>query len=139
MSCIVEDGMAICGNFAEVLPAKPKDMDYDRSYKWIEPYSFEWRETLGTAVCSCKTVKVYYAPYYGYDYYHNENCNLLRKLEAEPQIHNLYETYLPAINHYNDAVPNSDHIPLYIKVLSRTSKVKVRHSPIKNINQGVLL
>lgn len=139
MGCIVGGGMAICGNFADLLPEKPEKMDYDKSYKWVEPYSFEWRETLGKTICNCKNVEVHYAPYYGYDYYHNKNCNLLRKLEAEPQINNLYETYLPAINHYNDAVPNTDRIPLYVQTISRTSKVKVRHSPIQNVEQGVLL
>lgn len=139
MDCEIWEGGAICGNFAELQDTKPEPFDYDKTARWVEPYSFEWRETLGKTICNCKTVRVSYAPYYGHDYFHNDNCNLMRKLEAEPQIQNLYETYLPAINHYNDAVPDSDHIPIYIKSSSRTSHVKVRHSPIKDTRQVVLL
>lgn len=139
MDCDVWDGGAVCGNFAELQERKPEPFDYDRTAKWLEPYPFEWRETLGKTVCNCKTVRVNYAPYYGFDYYHLDTCNLMRKLEAEPGIRNLYEIYLPAITRYNDAVPNTDRIPLYIKSRSSTHRVRVRHSPIRNINQAVLL
>lgn len=140
MDCeVFGNGSAICGNFATLQAEKPKDFDYTRTAKWLEPYPFEWRETLGKTICNCKTVEVHYAPYYGHDYYHTKNCNLLRKLEAEPGITNLYETYLPAINHYNDAVPNSEHIPIYIKGVSRATKVTVRHSPVIDTRQGALL
>ena len=116
MDCeIFASGSAICGNFAERTDTKPESFDYDHTAKWYEAYPFDWRETLGGTVCNCSRVKVNYAPYFGYDYFHLDSCNLMRKLDAEPGIYNLVETYLPAINHYTDAVPNSDHIPLYIK------------------------
>lgn len=118
----------IHGNFEEVLPEMPKDFHYDRDAKWLQPFDLEWRETLGGVICSCKTVEVHFAPYYGFDYYHMPTCNLMRKLDAEPQINNLIETYLPAMNQYSDSVPADSHIKLYIKGAkrSRSSKVPVR-------------
>ena len=139
MDCEVWEGGAICGNFAELSDSKPEPFDYDKTSKWHEPYSFEWRETLGKTICNCKTVRVHYAPYYGYDYFHSDSCNLIRKLEAEPQIQNLYETYLPAINRYNDSVPNTNRIPLYIKTSSRVSRIKVRVGTSINERQMVLV
>lgn len=131
MDCDQIGDITICGNFAERTDEKPADFDYMRTAKWYEDYSFDWRETLGGVVCNCKRVKVDFAPYYGFDYYHLDTCNLMRKLEAEPGIQNLIETYLPAITHYTDAVPNSDHIPLYIKGLkkSRAFNIKVKAYP----------
>ncbi len=139
MGCKVFEGGVICGNFAERQESKPKDLDYMQSAKWYEDYPFDWRETLGSTICNCKRVKVNYAPYYGYDYFHMDTCNLMQKLNAEPQIQNLYETYLPAINHYTDAVPNSDQIPLYIQNKSRKQKIKVNIARKMDIRQGVLL
>jgi len=118
----------ICGNFAERQETEPENFDFMSTAKWYQDYPCEWRETLGGVVCSCKRVKVDYAPYYGFDYFHLDNCNLMRKLAAEPGIHNLIETYLPAMTHYNDSVPNTAHIPIYIKgpKRGRAYKVKVR-------------
>lgn len=132
MDCeIFGSGSAICGNFASLQSTKPEPFDYDKTAKWVEPYLFEWRETLGKTVCNCRVVEVHYAPYFGYDYYHSKYCNLLRKLDAEPGILNLYELYLPSITHYEDAVANRERIPLYIKSKSRASRVKVRHASAK--------
>jgi hypothetical protein len=40
MSCLTNEDntMFVCGNFAEVLPEKPKDYDYETDAKWLEPY-----------------------------------------------------------------------------------------------------
>ncbi len=125
------NGMTISGNFAQRQESKPKDFDYMSTGKWYENYPFDWRETLGGVICNCKRVKVNYAPYYGFEFFHLDSCNLMRKLEAEPGIQNLIETYLPAITHYTDAVPNSDHISLYIKGLKKSRKhnIKVKTYP----------
>lgn len=139
MDCEILEGGAICGNFAELEQAKPEPFDYDKTSKWVEPYSFEWRETLGKTICNCKTVEVHYAPYYGYDFFHRDTCNLMRKLNDNPGIANFYECYLPSITQYNTAVPNTERIPLYIKNLSRSSKVRVRRGAVKDTRQGVLL
>lgn len=124
-------GNFICGNFAERQESKPENFDYMTTGKWYEDYPFDWRETLGGVICNCKRIKVNYAPYYGFDHFHLDTCNLMRKLAAEPGIENLIETYLPSITRYTDSVPNSDHIPLYIKGLnsSRACKIKVKTYP----------
>lgn len=138
MDCeIGSNGGAICGNFAKLQDSKPEPFDYDKTAKWLEPYSFDWRETLGSTICNCKTVEVHYAPYYGWDYYHLDTCNLMRKLRAEPGLNNLHEHYLPAITHYTDAVPNQDNIPLYIQGIGRASKIKINQ--YKSFKQGTLL
>lgn len=126
MDCEDLGGITISGNFAERTETKPKDFDYNRTGKWYEPYSFEWRETLGGTICNCSRIKVNYAPYFGYDYYHLDSCNLMRKLDAEPGIHNLVQTYLPAITRYTDSVPNRDRIPLYIKGRKRSRSYAIR-------------
>lgn len=122
------NGVHISGNFAERTETKPKDFDYMTTGKWYEPYSFEWREVLGNAICNCTRIKVNYAPYFGYDYFHLDTCNLMRKLEAEPGIANLREIYLPAITHYTDSVPNTGKLQIWVKGLrkSRPAKIKVR-------------
>lgn len=126
MDCEDLGGITISGNFAPLEDRKPEPFNYDRTAKWLEPYSFEWREVLGDAICNCTMVQVHYAPYYGHDFYHTENCNLMRKLAAQPQIHNLREVYLPAITHYTDSVPNTGHLPIWVNAKSRAYKVKVK-------------
>lgn len=138
MDCEQYGQITVCGNFAEVQDSKPEPFDYDHTCKWYDDYPFDWRETLGKTVCNCKKVLVHYAPYYGYDYFHQDTCNLMRKLDAEPQILNLGETSLPAITHYTDAVPNSNHIPLYIRTVGRKSHIKVK-TFFRNERQMALL
>jgi hypothetical protein len=125
------NGNFICGNFAERQESKPENFDFMTTGKWYEDYPFGWRETLGGVICNCKRIKVNYAPYYGFDHFHLDTCNLMRKLAAEPGLANLMEIYLPSITRYTDSVPNSDHIPLYIKGLSssRARKIKVKTYP----------
>ena len=122
-------GVVVCGNFAEVLPEKPENLDYESSAKWIEPYEMEWREVMGDAICSCTTVEVHYAPYYGFDYYHRDTCSLMRKLKAQPQIENLREVYLPAMNQWSDSLKNDGKIHIWVENKSRKTTVKVKTSP----------
>jgi len=118
----IGEGIIISGNFAERTKEMPKDFDHTTTGKWYAPYTMQWRETLGGTICSCKQVKVNFAPYYGYDYFHMDYCNLMKKLRDYPQIESLVETYLPAMHQYHDAVPADTHTPLYIK--GRSSKGK---------------
>jgi hypothetical protein len=118
MDCEVWENGAMCGNFAKLQDKKPEPFNYDKTAKWIEPYNLEWREVLGDAVCNCTTVEVHYAPYFGYDFYHRPNCNLMRKLEASPGILNLYEIYLPAMNQYNNAVKTTKSRSVWVHRLS---------------------
>jgi hypothetical protein len=133
MDCEDYGGITITGNFAELQQTKPEPFNYDKTAKWIEPYACEWREVLGDAVCSCTTVEVHYAPYYGFDHYHRDTCNLMRKLRAEPQIQNLREVSLPAMIQYSDSVPNTGKISIWVEnKTKRSKKVSVRHKVSSN-------
>lgn len=114
----------ICGNFAKLQDKKPEPFNYDESSKWIEKYSFDWRETLGDAICNCAIIEVNYAPYYGFDYFHNDSCNLMRKLEKYPGISNFYEIYLPSINNYSTSVKSKKSRQIWVYKQSRTSKIE---------------
>lgn len=131
MGVIDYGGILVHGNFAEVLPEKPKDFNYEEDAKWLEPYpkDFEYREKIGSVICTCKIVEVHYAPYYGFDFYHTGGCNLLRQIKARPSLLNLvsYE-HLPAIVFYeNQTVPAKTTQGIYIDYKSR----KVANIPVK--------
>jgi len=127
MGIIQMGDVIVHGNFAEVLPEKPKEFDYNSDAKWIEPYSMEWREVLGDAVCNCTTVEVHFAPYYGFSFFHRDTCNLMRKIEAQPGIANLYEVYLPSMTQYHNAVENTGKLSIWVhKKPSRAKKIKVK-------------
>lgn len=92
MSCdFSEDGtMVVCGNFAEVLPEKPKDFDYERDAKWLEDYPKDLeRIKIGKTTCDCKKIETHYAPWYGYSWFHSEDCALLKRVKERPQLLNL--------------------------------------------------
>ena len=126
MDCEEYGGITICGNFAERLEEKPADFDYMTTGKWYEPYPFETREKIGHVICSCKRVKVDFAPYYGWDMWHEDSCNLMRQLKAKPQLANLWQySYLPAIYPASD-VPADKPVPLWIDTRSRRATIKVR-------------
>ena len=127
MDCETNGSLTITGNFAELQQSKPEPFDYDRTAKWIEPFTMEWREVMGDAICSCTTVEVHYAPYYGFDFFHRDNCNLMRKLAAQPQIANLREIVLPAMTQWDDSVKNDGKLHIWVEPKrSRVKKVKVR-------------
>ena len=127
MDCEDLGGIVISGNFAELQDKKPEPFNYDRTAKWVEPYSMEWREVMGDAICSCTTVEVHYAPYYGFDYYHRDNCSLMRKLAAQPGIYNLREVVLPAMTQWDDSVPNDGKLHIWVDHKSkRPKKVNVQ-------------
>lgn len=132
MSIITMGDAIICGNFSEIQQKKPEPFDYDSESKWIEDYPLEWRETLGRTVCNCKKLEVHYAPYYGWDYYHMDSCNLVRKLYDNPGIRNLYESYLPRVTRYTDAVPADTPAPLYISGRTSTKHIKVKQVTVNN-------
>lgn len=140
MDCETWDGGAICGNFAELLPEQPKDFDYSNTGKWMQGYPFEKREVIGGTACNCKKVECHYAPYYGFDYYHNKNCNLTRKVTSRPGLMNLWAyEHLPAIRFSDQAAEFDGPIPLYVETSSRTSRVTVRRSPQRDARQVALL
>ena len=140
MDCEIWEGGAICGNFAELQDKKPDPFDYDRTAKWLEPYPFDKREVIGGTVCNCKTVKVHYAPYYGFDYFHLDSCFLMQKYRNTTNPDYFWSMqYLPSIQFGDNAVPVDTPPRAYIKGRSSTSHIKVRHGSLQNITQGVLL
>lgn len=122
MGVIIMGDIAVHGNFEEVQLEKPEDFDYKSDAKWLEPYSMEWRETMGNAICSCTKVEVHFQPYYGFDYYHQKTCSLMRKLDAEPQITNLREVYLPQMNQWDDSVKNDGKSHIWVNNKSKRPK-----------------
>lgn len=133
MGVVDYGGVLVHGNFAKVLPEKPKNFDFESDAKWLEDYPLDWRETWGNTICSCRKIEVHYAPYYGFDYFHLDSCNLMRKLEAEPQIQNLFEIYLPRVTHYKDAVPADVEPGIYVRNRSSKCRVKVRVVDTRNL------
>lgn len=90
MGSINYGDVIICGNFAEVLPEKPKDFNYDTDAKWLEPYPKDAeRITIGKTTCDCKQIETHFAPYYGFTWYHTDKCALLQRVKARPQLRNL--------------------------------------------------
>ena len=135
MDCGTSGSITMCGNFAEREDTKPKDY-YDRTAKWWEDYPLEWREKIGNVICNCQKIKVDYAPYYGFDYYHDDKCNLMKAIKDKPQLAQLppYQ-YLPAIVIDKHAVPVSKGNTIYVSYHDRIKKILVKnYAP-----QGVLL
>lgn len=81
--------MAICGNFNSYTKRRPKNWGHT-GYKMIVPFKFKWRATLGRAVCNCKTVKEHYQPWYGYTWYHSDECATIKHLNKYPQMENFF-------------------------------------------------
>lgn len=79
----------MCGNFAKVTKKRPKNW-FDVGYKMFVPFPFRWRVTIGKVTCDCKEVKECYQPYYGWDWYHEDSCALIKLVEARPQLKNLW-------------------------------------------------
>jgi len=93
MSCNFSEDKTtvVCGNFAELLKEKPKNFDYMSSGKWLEDYPKTWeRITIGKTTCDCEKIEEHYAPYYGFKWYHNKDCALIKKVEEKPQLRNLW-------------------------------------------------
>lgn len=94
MGCLSDDEgtIFVCGNFAELLPEKPKDFDYESDAKWLEPWPKEWpdRVTIGKTTCDCKQIETHYAPWYGFTWYHNKECALIKRVEERPGLKNLW-------------------------------------------------
>lgn len=90
MGCQISDNMVICGNFAEVLPEKPKDFDYDSDAKWLEPYPEKWeRIKIGKTTCTCQKIETHYQPWYGYSWFHTDECALMQRVKDRPSLLNL--------------------------------------------------
>jgi len=103
MGCKFFEGGIMCGNFAEVLPEKPKDFDYESDAKWLEPYPKEMeRIRIGKTTCDCKQIETHYAPWYGYSWFHVKDCALLKRVKERPQLLNLPAFYNVECIGYSD-------------------------------------
>jgi hypothetical protein len=91
MGLISNGKVTIIGNFEKPKRYKhgrPKDA-FDRDYKAIIPYDFEWRATLGKVTCDCTECIEAYQPYYGFTWYHMPECAILKHYNKHPQMANL--------------------------------------------------
>jgi hypothetical protein len=90
MGIITNGKIHILGNFAEYTDKKPDSFEedykmmvrYDEALKGIE------RPTLGKVVCDCVMVKEHYMPYYGWDWYHSDECAIMKHYNKYPQMAN---------------------------------------------------
>lgn len=128
---VIESGnIIICGNFAELLPSKPKNFDYMSNAKWLEPYPFERREVIGGTICSCDKVEWWHNVYWEPDVFHLKTCNLMKKLRDNPGLANLWAyEHLPQVAFSSLAVPADTKVKMYISYRSRTYRVRVRRTP----------
>lgn len=79
----------ICGGSNHLkITEKP---DYESGYKMIVPYKFKDRHKIGKVECDCNKMLEIYQPFYGFSWYHMEECALLKHLEKHPQIANLIQ------------------------------------------------
>ncbi len=96
MSCIIGNGVAICGNFVKPTKRKPKNW-IERGYKIIVPFTFKWRANLGKVVCDCKYIHEHYQPWYGFTWLHSEECATMKHLKKYPQMQNFFWEYDPKV------------------------------------------
>jgi len=99
MGCIDNGKICIIGNFAKITKKKPKnwfDKDYKIMVSWDEfsKGKFE-RPKLGKVVCDCKEVLECYQPYYGFNWYHSDECAVMKNYRKYPQMQNLLGEYTP--------------------------------------------
>jgi hypothetical protein len=94
MSCAFGDGIVACGNFVKPTKRRPKNW-IDRGYKIVVPYDFKWRDKLGDVECDCKEIEEHYQPWYGFSWYHLDDCAIGKHLKKHPGILNLIEVRFP--------------------------------------------
>lgn len=86
-----KDGsIVLIGNFAKISKKKPKG--YDNEYKVMVPFNFKWRATLGKVECDCTEVLECYQPYYGFSFYHSDDCAIMKHYKKYPQMLNFIES-----------------------------------------------
>lgn len=88
MSCIIGNGIAICGNFSKLRKGKPENWAW-KTYKTLIPYPFRWRKKIGKVKCTCKEVIEMHQPYYGCTWLHSPDCALMKLIKEKPQLQNL--------------------------------------------------
>lgn len=94
MGSISNGKVHIIGNFEKPKRYNTKDGYppgdwFERDFKAIVPYDFEWRATLGKVECDCKEMIASYMPYYGFTWLHMPECAILKHYNKYPQMANL--------------------------------------------------
>lgn len=104
MGCIDNGKICIIGNFAKVTKKRPKNW-YDKDYKIIIPWEEKFKDferpKLGKATCDCKEVLECHQPYYGFNWYHSNECAIVKHLKKYPQIYYLIGDYDPTLVAYS--------------------------------------
>ena len=82
----------ICGGTRHLplLRGRPKNLGIDDSYKAIVPFDFKWRAKLGKVVCDCKEMVESFQPWYGFTFFHSDECAIVKHIERYPQMQNFF-------------------------------------------------
>lgn len=89
------------GNFAKIRKKRPTGPGrFDKEYKAMTPYTMKWREKIGKVECDCVQMLETYMPWYGFSWFHSDECALMLLLKKRPQLNNLpcYQS-LPLLAH----------------------------------------
>lgn len=81
---------AICGGREPLTKERPKDW-IDTGYTILKPYDMKWRHKLGKVECDCKQMIENYQPYYGFTWYHLEDCAMLKHYDKYPGMANFFD------------------------------------------------
>jgi hypothetical protein len=85
---VIDNGnIVMIGNFAKIRKGRPKN-NFDEEYKAIVPFEFKWRAKLGKVECDCTEVLECYQPYYGFSFYHLDECAIMKHYKKYPQMAN---------------------------------------------------
>ena len=99
MGCLTnsDNSIWICGNFNPITKQKPENW-HETGYKMMVDYPFPDREKIGKIECDCKQVLECFQAWYGYNWYHSDDCALIKAIEKRPQLINLWcYQHLPEI------------------------------------------
>ena len=81
---------AICGGRETVTKEKPKDW-INTGYTVVVPYKFNWRDKVGKIKCDCQEMLENYQPWYGFTYYHQDECAMLKHFDKYPGMANFFD------------------------------------------------
>lgn len=68
-----------------------QDFENPDGYEMTVPFKFKWRKNIGKVVCDCKEVVENYAPFYGFTWYHSNDCALMKYISSRPSLKNLWQ------------------------------------------------
>lgn len=86
------NGNHINGNFCKLTKRKPKNW-IENGYKIIIPFKFQWRHKIGKVECTCTYCEEHFQPWYGLQWFHSSECELMKYIDKRPQILNLIQYY----------------------------------------------